>query len=70
MHIDSSLVPLAPGKVLVNFEYMDPAGLPPADAEAVAKGLKERGNLLLHERLNVKTLVDQQANADQIEKTS
>ena len=28
-----------------------------ADAEAVAKGLKERANLLFHERLNVKTLV-------------
>ena len=40
-----------------------------ADAEAVAKGLKERGNLLFHGRLNMKTLVDKQANADQIEKT-
>ena len=29
MHIDSSFVPLAPGKVLVNPEYIDPDRLPP-----------------------------------------
>ncbi len=29
MHIDSSFVPLAPGKVLVNPDYVDPAKLPP-----------------------------------------
>jgi WD40 repeat protein len=40
-----------------------------ADAEAVAKGLQERGGLLFHGRLNVRTLVDKQANVDQIEKT-
>lgn len=28
MHIDSSLMPLAPGKVLVNPDYVDPAPLP------------------------------------------
>lgn len=28
MHIDSNFVPLAPGKVLVNPEYVDPARLP------------------------------------------
>jgi glycine amidinotransferase len=29
MHIDSSFMPLAPGKVLVNPDYVDPAALPP-----------------------------------------
>jgi glycine amidinotransferase len=29
MHIDSSFVPLGPGKVLVNPDYVDPAALPP-----------------------------------------
>jgi glycine amidinotransferase len=29
MHIDSSFLPLAPGKVLVNPDYVDPAALPP-----------------------------------------
>ncbi len=29
MHIDTSLLPLAPGKVMVNPEFMDPATLPP-----------------------------------------
>ncbi|MGA7883383.1 MAG: hypothetical protein WCC08_08000 [Terrimicrobiaceae bacterium] len=28
MHVDSSFVPLAPGKVLVNPDYVDPAKLP------------------------------------------
>ena len=28
MHIDSSLLPLAPGKLLVNPDYVDPATLP------------------------------------------
>jgi glycine amidinotransferase len=29
MHIDSSLMPLAPGKLLVNPDYIDPSSLPP-----------------------------------------
>ena len=29
MHIDSSLMPLAPGKLLVNPDYIDPGRLPP-----------------------------------------
>ena len=29
MHIDSSLMPLAPGKLLVNPDYIDPSRLPP-----------------------------------------
>lgn len=29
MHIDSSFIPMAPGKVLINPEYIDPARLPP-----------------------------------------
>jgi glycine amidinotransferase len=29
MHIDSSLMPLAPGKLLVNPDYIDPRRLPP-----------------------------------------
>ncbi|MGP7986122.1 MAG: amidinotransferase, partial [Desulfobaccales bacterium] len=29
MHIDSSLMPLAPGKLLVNPDYIDPSWLPP-----------------------------------------
>ena len=40
-----------------------------ADAEAVAKGLEERGGLLFHGRLNVRTLLDKQANVHQIGKT-
>jgi glycine amidinotransferase len=30
LHIDTTFVPLAPGKVLVNPEYLDPSRLPPA----------------------------------------
>ena len=30
MHIDSTFVPLCPGKVLVNREYLDPANFPPS----------------------------------------
>jgi glycine amidinotransferase len=29
MHIDSSIMPLAPGKLLVNPDYIDPSRLPP-----------------------------------------
>lgn len=31
-HIDTTLMPIAPGKILVNRKYFDPAGLPPAFA--------------------------------------
>jgi glycine amidinotransferase len=35
MHINSTFVPLAPGKVLVDPEYMDPAGRPPSTLQVL-----------------------------------